>query len=90
MMSSVFLFVVDLLLPTDLTMVSAATILRWRRPTCRLEIIGSGGCRGRNGGGKGNRDRGRGAAADETEDQRGSGDGGKKSGGGGGSGGGRG
>ncbi len=58
---------VDLLLPTDLTMVSAATILRWRRPTCRLIFFGSGGCRGRNGGGEGVGDRGSGAAAAETE-----------------------
>ena len=57
----------DLLLPADLAMVSAANILCWRQLTCRLEIFGSGGCRGRNGGGKGVGDRGRGAAAVETE-----------------------
>ena len=58
---------VDLPLPTDLTMESAATILRWRQPTCWLEIFGSGGCRGGNRGGEGVRDRGSGAAAAETQ-----------------------
>ena len=88
------------LLQTDLTKVSTATILCWRQPTCRLEIFGSGGCRGGNGGSKGVRDSNSGAASVETEgvsawgyvggsqwNQRGSGDGGKKSGGGGGGGG---
>ena len=58
---------IDILLPTDLTMVSAATILCWRRPACRLEIFGSGGCSGGNGGDEGIRDRGSGVAAAETE-----------------------
>ena len=58
---------VDLLLTTDLTMVSVATILCWRRPTYRLEFFGSGGYHGRNGVGKGVGDKGRGAAAAETE-----------------------
>ncbi len=58
---------IDLLFPTDLTMVSTATILHWRQPICRLAILGRGGCRGRNGEGKGVGDRGSGAAAAETE-----------------------
>ena len=89
---------VDLPFPTDLTMAPAATILCWRRLTCRLEILGSGGFRGGNSGREGVGDRGSGAAATETEgvsarwiyvggsqwNQRGSDDGGEKSGGGGG------
>ena len=58
---------IELPLPTDLTMVSAAIILCWRRPTCRLEISDRGGCRGGNGGGEGVGDRGSGVAAAKTE-----------------------
>ncbi len=61
------LFKVDLPLPTDLIMVSAAIILCWFQLTCRLEFFGSGGCRGGNSGGKGVGDRGSGAAVAETE-----------------------
>ena len=54
-----------------MAMVSAATVLRWRQSTCRLDLFGGGGgggCGG-NSGGDGVGNRGSGAVAMKTESE---------------------
>ncbi len=63
-------------------MVSAATVLCWRRRTCRLTLFVSDSCHGGNYGGDGVRKRSGGVAAMETDAVVRGGDGNRGSGGG--------